>query len=126
MHQGQVLRKTGQMSIVAIPILSILRGVRSANSSFKSKNACVFRHFCFSELSIKGRFRGSRTSSGKMKFLCGWSAVAIQANRPSFRRMFLVQKVSNPGSSAARIFFDSMALPQANGTADPHHESVVL
>ena len=31
-----------------------------------------------------------RTSSGKTKFSCGWSAGAIQARRPSFRRMFLV------------------------------------
>ena len=47
------------------------------------------------------------TSSGKMKFSCGWSTVAIQLRRPSFKRMFLVQKVSNSGSSAARSSCDT-------------------
>eukprot|EP01025_Chloroclados_australasicus_P009805 TRINITY_DN1377_c0_g1_i1.p1 TRINITY_DN1377_c0_g1~~TRINITY_DN1377_c0_g1_i1.p1 ORF type:complete len:328 (-),score=-17.16 TRINITY_DN1377_c0_g1_i1:42-1025(-) len=36
----------------------------------------------------------------------GWSVAAIQARIPSFKRIFFVQKVSNSGSSAARISCD--------------------
>ena len=43
------------------------------------------------------------TSSGNTRFSCGWSCAAIHARIPSFRRIFFVQKVSNSGSSAARI-----------------------
>ena len=39
---------------------------------------------------IKRALPRGRTSSGKIKFSCGWSAGAIQARRPSFKRIFLV------------------------------------